>query len=176
MPSGRVWRSTRFIPSPSRHSIPRRSLSGTQVSPRCHTPPRSPQSPRIQRELRDLIRRMSKENPLWGAPRILGELLKLGFEIDRVDGLQVHDPAPRTAVKELADIPAQSCRRNRSDRSLRGSNPDLRVPVCVCRGGSRTSTAALVWGDPASDRGVARTTDRGGIPVENGADLFGARQ
>jgi transposase InsO family protein len=34
-----------------------------------------------QSELRDLIRRMSKENPLWGAPRIHGELLKLGFEI-----------------------------------------------------------------------------------------------
>jgi len=37
--------------------------------------------PRIERELRDLIRRMSKENPLWGAPRNHGELLKLGFEI-----------------------------------------------------------------------------------------------
>jgi transposase InsO family protein len=37
--------------------------------------------PRIERELRELIRRMSKENPLWGAPRIHGELLKLGFEI-----------------------------------------------------------------------------------------------
>jgi transposase InsO family protein len=36
--------------------------------------------PRIERELRDLIRRMSKENPLWGAPRIHGELL-LGFEV-----------------------------------------------------------------------------------------------
>jgi len=24
---------------------------------------------------------MSKENPFWGAPRIHGELLKLGFEI-----------------------------------------------------------------------------------------------
>ena len=31
--------------------------------------------------LRVLIRRMSVENPLWGAPRIHGELLKLGFEI-----------------------------------------------------------------------------------------------
>jgi hypothetical protein len=37
--------------------------------------------PRVCRELRELIRRMSKENPLWGAPRIHGELLKLGFEI-----------------------------------------------------------------------------------------------
>src|SRR5262249_45839295 len=32
-------------------------------------------------KLRELIRRMSTENPLWGAPRIHGELLKLGFEI-----------------------------------------------------------------------------------------------
>jgi hypothetical protein len=32
-------------------------------------------------ELRALIRRMSQENPLWGAPRIHRELLKLGFEV-----------------------------------------------------------------------------------------------
>jgi len=37
--------------------------------------------PRVCRELRELVRRMNKENPLWGAPRIHGELLKLGFEI-----------------------------------------------------------------------------------------------
>src|SRR6266704_4826577 len=37
--------------------------------------------PKVARELRDLIRRMSKENPLWGAPRIHGELLMLGFEV-----------------------------------------------------------------------------------------------
>ena len=37
--------------------------------------------PRVDRDLRDLIRRMCAENPLWGAPRILGELLKLGFKV-----------------------------------------------------------------------------------------------
>jgi len=37
--------------------------------------------PRIETDLRALIRRMSIDNPLWGAPRIHGELLKLGFEV-----------------------------------------------------------------------------------------------
>src|SRR6202163_1678446 len=37
--------------------------------------------PQIEANLRVLIRLMSVENPLWGAPRIHGELLKLGFEI-----------------------------------------------------------------------------------------------
>ena len=37
--------------------------------------------PLVPREVRDLIRRISRENPLWGAPRIHGELLKLGFKV-----------------------------------------------------------------------------------------------
>jgi transposase InsO family protein len=37
--------------------------------------------PQIDVELRTLIRQMSIENLLWGAPRIHGELLKLGFEV-----------------------------------------------------------------------------------------------
>ena len=37
--------------------------------------------PRTDAELRALIRKMSIDNPLWGAPRIHGELLKLGFEV-----------------------------------------------------------------------------------------------
>ena len=36
--------------------------------------------PSVSREVRDLIRKMSRENPLWGAPRIHGELLKLGID------------------------------------------------------------------------------------------------
>ena len=37
--------------------------------------------PRINSEVRAIIRQMVKENPTWGAPRIHGELLKLGFQI-----------------------------------------------------------------------------------------------
>jgi len=37
--------------------------------------------PAVPREVRDLIRKISRENPLWGAPRIHGEPLKLGIDI-----------------------------------------------------------------------------------------------
>jgi hypothetical protein len=37
--------------------------------------------PKIQKETRDLIRRISSENHLWDAPRIHGELLMLGIEV-----------------------------------------------------------------------------------------------
>jgi hypothetical protein len=39
--------------------------------------------PTVDREIRDLIRQMSSGNPLWGAPRSHGELLKLGIEISQ---------------------------------------------------------------------------------------------
>jgi putative transposase len=40
-----------------------------------------PGRPAVSPEIRALIRRMSRENPSWGAPRIHGELLKLGIDI-----------------------------------------------------------------------------------------------
>src|SRR3982751_2262233 len=41
----------------------------------------TPGRPAVPKEIRDLIRLMSRENPLWGAPRIHGELLKLGIDV-----------------------------------------------------------------------------------------------
>ena len=58
--------------------------------------------PPIGTELRALIQRMSLENPLWGAPRIHGELLKLGFAVSQ-----------STVAKYMArtsDPPSQSWR------------------------------------------------------------------
>src|ERR1700747_592608 len=44
---------------------------------------RCPGRPKTNNEIRDLIRRISLDNPLWGATRIHGELLKLGVEDSR---------------------------------------------------------------------------------------------
>jgi len=55
-----------------------------------------PGRPSIPKNVRDLIRTMSRENPLWGAPRIHGELLKLGIEIGEtsVSKYLVRSPKP----------------------------------------------------------------------------------
>jgi hypothetical protein len=68
--------------------------------------------PRVDAELRALIRRMGVENPLWGAPRIHGELLKLGFEVAQSSVAMVERHGPpsqgwRTFVRNHApDIAA----------------------------------------------------------------------
>ena len=77
--------------------------------------------PQIDPELRELIRRMSVENPLWGAPRIHGELLKLGVEVaqssvakymlkrGRPPGQEwrtfLHNHAPEIAAMDLFVVP-----------------------------------------------------------------------
>src|SRR6266481_1535173 len=68
----------------SQSSGPRRACVGIGPVFRCYCRWKSRPlggRPQIETELRVLIRRMSVENPLWGAPRIHGELLKLGFEV-----------------------------------------------------------------------------------------------
>ncbi len=55
-----------------------------------------PGRPRVPNETRDLIRTMSRENPLWGAPRIHSELLKLGVKVSQasVAKYMVRHPKP----------------------------------------------------------------------------------
>ena len=61
--------------------------------------------PQISAELRALIRRMSIENPLWGAPRVHGELLKLGFELAQSSVAELHGQAGWTARSGVAHLP-----------------------------------------------------------------------
>jgi transposase InsO family protein len=39
--------------------------------------------PKINKEVIELIKQMAIENPLWGVPRVHGELLKLGYDISQ---------------------------------------------------------------------------------------------
>src|SRR5262245_32289407 len=73
-------------------------------------------------------------------------------------------------------VPPQPCECHCGDRSLCGSDPDVRVPVCVSGGEPWSTTAVVVRGNSASDGGVASATDCGGIPVGHGTAVPSPRQ
>jgi hypothetical protein len=87
--------------------------------------------PRVETEQRALIRRMSIENPLWGAPRIHSELLKLGFEVAQSSVARYmvkrrvppRDGEPSCARNQDRQVP-----RNRVTLTARPS-----LPVLPCR-------------------------------------------
>jgi transposase InsO family protein len=75
----------------------------------------TPGRPRIAKELRDLICTMWQTNPTWGAPRIVGELRKLGIDVAKstveIYGVRRRKPPPPTwkaflqnHVKDLASM------------------------------------------------------------------------
>jgi hypothetical protein len=79
--------------------------------------------PPIEAELHALIRQMSRENLLWGAPRIHGELLKLGFEV------------AQSTVETGASLPKAKCvagwvaTANASDRAVVPTIPSFDIAL-----------------------------------------------
>jgi hypothetical protein len=110
--------------------------------------------PQIDTELRRLIRRISVENPLWGAPRIHGELLKLGFEVAQSSVAKhmvkrrgppnqgwrafLHNHAPDIAAMDLFVVPTIGF--------------DLLYAFVIVR----PAADPVVWGNRAPDGRMAR--------------------
>ncbi len=88
------WRSTLYIVQPE--TVIRWHRQGFRFYWRWKSRPRRPGRPRIAREIRNLIRELSLANPTWGAPRIHGELLKLGIDLhqDTVSSYMVRPQKP----------------------------------------------------------------------------------
>jgi len=82
---------------------------------------------RLSKEIRDLIFRMVTENPTWGAPRIHGELLMLGFDIsERTISRWMRRGAQRSrAGQTVACLLAQSSGGHRRDGFLHCSDADF---------------------------------------------------
>ncbi|MBF0454694.1 MAG: DDE-type integrase/transposase/recombinase [Magnetococcales bacterium] len=73
------WKSTLVIVKPA--TVVKWHQAGFKIFWRWRSHKKRPGRPCVPKEVRDLIKRMSQENPLWGAPRIHGELLKLGYDV-----------------------------------------------------------------------------------------------
>jgi hypothetical protein len=73
--------------------------------------------PRITKEVRDLIRRMSLENPLWGATKI-----QAWYPGRAIDGFDLHGATARSTITDVEDLRAQSHGGDRGNRSLCGAD------------------------------------------------------
>jgi hypothetical protein len=86
----------------------------------------------ITRDVCTLIRKMSLANPRWGAPRIHGELLKLGIDNRGKHGGQVYGPSAQAALPNMEDISEQPYAGLGLNRLLRCSNSNIPAAVRLC--------------------------------------------
>ena len=87
------WRSALLIVQPD--TVTRWHRQGFKLYWRWKSRKKSGR-PKIDAEVRSLIRRMCRDNLTWGAPRILSELLLLGHAVaeSTVDKYMIHQPKP----------------------------------------------------------------------------------
>jgi hypothetical protein len=130
--------------------------------------------PTVPLEIRELIREMSIANPLWGAPRIHGELLKLGIEIGQTSVAKymarrrgppsqgwktfLRNHADGIAAMDLFVVPTISFR--------------LLYGLLIMGHGRRQ---VLWFGDRASDRRMDRKSDHANVRLEAGPSLSDPR-
>jgi hypothetical protein len=99
---------------------------------------------------------------LWGAPRIHGELLKLGIEIGQTS-VAKYMARRRGRHPRVEDVPPQSCRRHRGDGSVRRTDDLILLALWLVNHGAWSTTGFMVWRYRASDRRMDRKSDHASV-------------
>jgi hypothetical protein len=128
--------------------------------------------PQIDLELRTLIRQMSMENLLWSAPRIHGELLKLGFSVAQstvATYMVKRQGQPQPGMPDLSAKPrAGHCRHGFVRCPAYWLQTTLRLRDCAAS--SQRSRLDQRHNQP--DSGMGRTPDHRGFSLGWGSALY----
>jgi hypothetical protein len=115
--------------------------------------PRQAGRPPVAADIRILIRRIGQANPLWGVPRVHGELLKLGVEVSPTTAAKYlprrrypHPPSPtwRAFLRNHAD---------RRSRFLHGIDAHQPSAECTLTRSNRLSRPLIATGTLSDARG-----------------------
>jgi hypothetical protein len=119
--------------------------------------------PTVPLEIRRLIREMSIANPLWGAPRIHGELLKIGIDIGQTSVAKYMAKRRDPPSEGWRTFLRKSCRRHRRDGSVRRTDNLISSALRLIDCGAGSMADFMVWRHSASDRGMDRKSDHGSL-------------
>ena len=131
--------------------------------------------PRIEAEIRKLIRRMSRENPLWGTPRIQSELALLGrivaeSTVDQYRIIPRKPPSPTwrafldNHVRDIAAIDFFTV-----------PHRDISHTFRLRHSSSRSAPCCSLQCHRSSDGGMDSAADRGGFSIRRSAALLDSR-
>src|SRR6267143_1223148 len=117
--------------------------------------------PPVDAAIKALVKRMAAANPLWGAPRIHGELLRLGFDVS--------ERTVSRLIPKRRPLPSQTWRTFLANHvcdlvSLDFFTVPTRAParpLCSCRARSPPPARRPLQRDRASHRPLDRPADRG---------------
>ena len=120
--------------------------------------------PSVPANVRALIRNLSQANPLWGAPRIHGEVMKLGLDVCQAS-VAKSMMRRKAAITDVADIPGEPCPATRRRGLLRGTDSDLPSLVRARDPRARAPTYRAHRGDRSSDGRLDRATTPRSVSV-----------
>src|SRR5438067_4020402 len=124
-----------------------------------------PGRPAVPKEVRELIRKMSRENPLWGAPGIHGELLKLGIDIGETSVGKYIVRKRKPPSQTWRTFLDNHVKTMRVDRFLYRADDPVSSPIRIPGFGSRAPSHRPFQRDRASHRRMDRAATTRGIPV-----------
>ncbi len=119
-----------------------------------------PGRPPVGSEIRHLVPNMVAANPTWGAPRIHGELLKLGFEISERTVSRLMPKRDKRPSQTWKNVSAQSCRPTRFGGFLHRRDDSITRAVCFCIAGARPSSCSPFQCHRIPNRVLGCTTNR----------------
>ena len=121
--------------------------------------------PLVAPEVRKLIRTMSQANPLWGAPRIHGELRKLGIKISQASVSKYMVRGGKPALSGMENFSGEPHRRTGLHRFPDRADPELPSVVCLRCLGSRATTSCPLQRHGLANGKMGLTSDPSGIPL-----------
>ena len=127
--------------------------------------------PTTAADIRQLIREMSVANPLWGAPRIHGELLKLGIDIGQTTVAKYMSRRRSPPSQDWEDLSSQSYRRHRIDGLVRCPDDLVSAVVRPPDPAAFPPGAFVVSCDRTSGRRMDRPATERGLWLEGSAEI-----